>query len=149
MKLTEHFTLEEFCESDAAARMGAVLRPTQEVILNLTRLCHDVLEPLRTRLQKPIIITSGYRPEWLNKFIGGAPNSAHLTGRAADIKLHGMPPRELVKYIRNQGFPVDKCILEFEQWTHVQISPSASVAPRHRFLTALHIDGHTQYSESV
>lgn len=149
MKLTQHFTLEEFCESDAAARMGAVISPTPEVILNLTRLCYDVLEPLRSRLQKPIIITSGFRPEWLNKFIGGAINSAHLTGRAADIKVQNMPPLELAKYIRNQEFPVDKCLMEFGQWVHVQISVAPEIAPRHQFMTALHINGQTQYSEGL
>ena len=46
-----------------------------------------LLDIIREHYKKPIIITSGYRTEVRNKKIGGAFDSAHLTGRAADIRV--------------------------------------------------------------
>lgn len=149
MNLTEHFALSEMLVSQMAARSGVTLDPPPFVIDNLTRLCVDVLEPLRASLGKPITITSGWRPKWLNAAIGGAQNSAHLTGRAADIRVSGMPALELAKYIRGRHFAVDKCIMEFGQWVHVQVSSAANVEPRREFLTASHVNGMTQYTEGL
>jgi zinc D-Ala-D-Ala carboxypeptidase len=149
VKLTEHFALDELLRSQAAARSGVDLDPPPVIIDQLTRLCTDVLEPLRVLLGKPIVITSGWRPRWLNNLIGGAPNSAHLTGRAADIHVAGMPAIELAKYIRNRDLPADKVINEFGQWVHVQVSQSPDVAPRRQYLTARHFNGATQYLEGL
>lgn len=149
MNLSDHFPLAEFCQSQAAARSGVKLEPPPFAVDNLTRLCVNVLEPLRLLLGKPVVITSGWRPRWLNSLIGGAPNSAHLTGRAADIHVSGMSPFELAKYIRNRALPVDKAIVEFDQWVHVQVSPASDIAPRYQFLTARHTKAGTEYSEGL
>jgi zinc D-Ala-D-Ala carboxypeptidase len=58
-----------------------------------------MLEQLRTMIgSKPIVITSGYRCPTHNKATGGAANSQHMYGKAADILVNGMSPRELEKY---------------------------------------------------
>lgn len=86
MKLTEHFTLEEMTRSSKANALNIDNTPTQYEIDNLTRLCKYVLEPIRARYGKPIIVTSGYRCPKLNTAVGGSNTSQHMTGAAADIK---------------------------------------------------------------
>ena len=52
----------------------------------------DKLQQLRDLINKPIIISSGYRCQQYNKSIGGYSHSPHLTGEAADIKIRGISP---------------------------------------------------------
>ena len=46
--------------------------------------------------ETPIIINSGYRSPQVNKAVGGATNSNHLTGCAVDIHVAGM--EQLLRY---------------------------------------------------
>ena len=85
MKLTEHFTLEELARSATAVRLGIDNTPTKSIISNLTEVA-QLLEKIRTTYGKPIIVTSGYRCEKLNKAVGGAKSSQHRLGQAADIR---------------------------------------------------------------
>ena len=88
MQLTEHFTLEEFTFSSTAKARGIDNTvSSQRVIENLRTLCEQVLEPLRSYANQPITISSGYRCKALNKVVGGARNSQHMTGEAADIHI--------------------------------------------------------------
>lgn len=88
MQLTEHFTLEEFTFSSTAKARGINNTvSSQRVIENLRNLCEQVLEPLRSYANQPITISSGYRCKALNKVVGGARNSQHMTGEAADIHI--------------------------------------------------------------
>ena len=99
MQLSEHFELAEFLVSETAARRGIANEPTPEIIDNLRRLCQLVLEPLRVKLVRPVVITSGYRSLALNRAVGGSPTSHHRQGRAADLIVPGMSPLAF-------GFPV-------------------------------------------
>lgn len=84
--LTPHFKLREFTESATAMKHGIDNRPTPEVVENLRRLCIGTLEPLREKLQQPVVITSGYRCQQLNEIIVHASRkSQHMEGRAADF----------------------------------------------------------------
>lgn len=85
MNLTEHFTLEELTYSAIAEKKHIDNTPNTTMINELRRLCYDILEPIRQRYGKPIIVTSGYRCPLLNKIVGGAKNSCHMSGQAADI----------------------------------------------------------------
>ncbi|MBE6256022.1 MAG: hypothetical protein E7105_11050 [Prevotella sp.] len=92
MKLTEHFTLAEMCKTSVNLKNV----PNEAQIENLKRVCWW-LELLRSRYNErygdgddPIVINSGYRSEEVNKAVGGAPTSNHLTGCAADIRVSGM-----------------------------------------------------------
>ena len=88
MQLTEHFTIEEFTFSSTAKARGIYNTvSSQRVIENLRNLCEQVLEPLRSYANQPITISSGYRCKALNKVVGGARNSQHMTGEAADIHI--------------------------------------------------------------
>ena len=87
MQLSTNFRLSEFTRSDTAKRLGIENECSSvEQVLNLAYLCHMVLQPLRDKFG-PIRITSGYRQPELNGAVGGASNSQHMRGEAADIYL--------------------------------------------------------------
>lgn len=102
IQLTEHFKLSEFTHSDTAMRMGIDNtldpdKPEHKVIIeNLRRLCENVLEPLRAYINASVIINSGYRCPELNNAVGGAKNSKHLTGNAADIRISSVEQAERI-----------------------------------------------------
>lgn len=80
----KHFTISELLYSAGYWRRlwnGA----TPEAERNLTALVSAVLDPLRERWGRPITVTSGYRSPQLNRLVGGAPDSQHTKGEAADI----------------------------------------------------------------
>jgi hypothetical protein len=138
IQLSPHFALSEFTRSQEAARRGLpiVVAPGDPVYLNLQRLCLDVLEPLR-KIAGPLHITSGYRPLWLNRLVGGADNSQHTLGLAADLVVPGMEPLAVCRAIEAAQLPFDQLIHEFGAWTHVSVS--ASGGPRRtQAMTAVH-----------
>ena len=70
MQLSKHFKLEEFTKSMTATRKGIDNTPGAGEIIYLENLCYEVLEPLRSKFEKPITITSGYRSNSLSEAIG-------------------------------------------------------------------------------
>lgn len=87
LQLSEHFTLAEFERSATAQACGINNSVPPQYVPVLQQLCKEVLEPLRSFVGKPIIISSGYRCNQLNVKVGGAYASQHTLGEAADIKL--------------------------------------------------------------
>ena len=92
MNLSEHFTLAELTRT--SVKIDNV--PNEEQVENLKRLC-GWLEKLRKRWNDlygegddPIIINSGFRSPEVNKAVGGATLSNHLTGCAVDIRCLGI-----------------------------------------------------------
>ena len=91
MKLSPHFSLSEFESSATATAKGIdnTLKHSDvdhsRIIDNLRALCLEVLEPLRRHLDRPVVISSGYRCKKLNQLVGGVRTSQHMTGEAADI----------------------------------------------------------------
>lgn len=123
-RLSKNFTLEEFTSSDTARKKNINNIPTTEVIKNLGALVQNVLQPLRDKLPtgKYILITSGYRSQELNKAIGGAPNSQHTRGQAADIIVPGIKNKDLYRFIKASGLVYDQLILEETKnmsWIHI------------------------------
>lgn len=137
--LSPHFRLSEFLRSQTATRRGIDMTPPQQVIDNLSRLCVLILEPLR-KLHGPIGISSGYRPKALNEIIGGAKNSAHVTGCAADISVAGVSVSALfssiVAHDSSAAGYFDQVINEYGQWVHVAIAEPGKV-PRGQALIAV------------
>ena len=133
MNLSQHFTLAELTQSDAAIRLGIPNKPTPADMANLGRLA-QTLEKVREAIRKPIMVTSAYRCEAVNSAIGGAKNSQHMQGLAADIKVPGMTPYEVCMTIMRAGIEYDQLILEFGAWTHISI-PAVGNAPRNQELT--------------
>ena len=87
--VTMHFTIEELYASRTAKELGIDNKPTIQKMINLVYLAAYVLEPLRVAMNEPIVISSGYRCEKLNKAVGGVYNSQHMKGQAADLCIDG------------------------------------------------------------
>lgn len=131
MNLSPHFTLEELTFSQIASRKNLDNTPTADIIENL-KLVAVALEAVRTIVGRPIIVSSGYRSYLVNKAAGGALNSAHMSGLAADINVKGMDPSSLAHIIKVSQIPYDQLILEYDAWVHVGVAKSN---PRHQLLT--------------
>lgn len=132
-------------KSATAQRKGIKNDPSIEVCKSLTALVKNVLDPLREAYGKPIIVTSGYRCEKLNKAVGGAASSQHVKGEAADIRSVQDTPEEnkkLFDLIVKLKLPFDQLINEHGfDWVHV------SYGARHRRqkLKAVKKNGRTSY----
>ena len=117
------FALKEFVKSNTAARLGIDNNPSEDVKKNIELLVEKILDPLRESFGKPIIVTSGYRCKELNKAVGGAAKSQHMSGEAADIRSVEDSKRankELFNLIIELGLPFDQLINEHDyDWVHV------------------------------
>lgn len=136
VRLTEHFDLSEFTISQIAARYGISNVPDDAVIQNLHSLA-EVLEDVRKVLGKPIIISSGYRSVTVNKLVGGASNSFHIRGLAADFTCPGFGNIDSICRAiapKMQEFGIDQLIKEFNAWVHLGIAEQDMDA-RHMVLT--------------
>ncbi len=142
-KLTEHFTLEELTFSQTAARKGIDNEPSEAVKRNLKTLAEG-LERIRAILLAPIHISSGYRSFNLNRVIGGAINSAHMDGYAADFTAPSFGnPEAIVRAIkRHGGLDFDQIIME-GTWVHISFDPKM----RKQYLSAKFNNGVASYSE--
>ena len=134
--LSPHFKLGEFTQSSHSNIYNV---PTHEAIYNLKNLC-KWLEVLRERSGGPVRINSGYRSPQLNKKVGGAPTSNHLTGCAADIRVTGMEQliryaAILLDYVDETGEEFDELLLEKNRfgafWLHFAVKPKGN---RHKVL---------------
>ena len=119
--MTKYFTINELIRSDTARRNGIDNIPSQVVTLRLGQLIEKVLNPLRELWGAPIIITSGYRSTLLNDMVGGAKNSQHITGNAADLTTGSRKDnRRLFEMVRSSNIPFDQLILENGgEWIHI------------------------------
>ena len=102
MKLSEHFKLAELCKTSYITADGNI--PSLKAIENLKNICENWLEDLRYSYgtlygdgEVPIIISSGFRSEEVNRKCGGAKGSNHLTGCAVDIKCYG--PEHMIRMV--------------------------------------------------
>lgn len=132
------FHLEEFTVSAQASRLGRELVLPPEFAPNVARLVNSCLDPLREHLGRPIVVLSGYRPEWLNTLVGGSTGSAHMEARAADFIVPGLTLMEVAKAVLELSLPFDQLILEFPPtgWVHVGVAKVGEM-PRRQVLTAL------------
>jgi arsenate reductase-like glutaredoxin family protein len=69
-----------------------------------------------------MIITSGYRSQQINFLAGGALNSQHKEGKAADFIIKGMTPKEIVEIIKNSDIEFDQLINEYDKWVHISFN---------------------------
>ena len=129
-KLSEHFSLRELTKTNT----GIDNVPNEEQVNNLKRVC-QWLERLRSKRNEPIVINSGYRSPQVNKAVGGAANSNHLTGCAVDIRVAGM--EQLLRYavilldIADEGREdFDELLMERNAkgtyWLHFAVRPEGN-----------------------
>lgn len=125
--MTPHFTLAELTVTNHRTLDNT---PDPVALANLQRLA-EFLEKVKELLWfKPIMVNSAYRSAAVNAAVGSKDTSQHRTGCAADIRVPGMTPREVVDACIKGGLPFDQIILEFDAWTHISIPSVAGVAPR-------------------
>jgi uncharacterized protein YcbK (DUF882 family) len=146
MQLSKNFSLQELTVSETATRDGLKNAPNKAQTLALVALCQNVLQPLRDRIKRPIVVTSGFRSVSVNRRVGGSNASQHCKGQAADFIVPGLDLRNVAKLIQAMDLPFDQLILEFLDtggWLHV------SYSPRHRrqVLEAKRVGGKTVYTK--
>jgi hypothetical protein len=131
MNLTEHFTLEELTHTDHREFDN---EPNEAELENIKRLA-AFLEEVKTALGgKPIMVNSAFRSKQVNDAVGSKDTSQHRIGCAADIRVPGVTPDEVVKTIIAAGLPYDQVIREFDRWTHISIPNEPARAPRKQAL---------------
>ena len=138
MNLSEHFTLEELTHTDHREFDNT---PNDAERTNLERLA-AFLEQVKTVLGgKPIMINSAFRSKQVNDAVGSKDTSQHRIGCAADIRVPGMTPDEVVKAVIASGLPYDQIIREFYNpeakaggWTHISVPNTKDMTPRRQAL---------------
>jgi hypothetical protein len=134
MNLTPHFTLDELTASESAERNGWDNTPNDAELENLKRLA-DMLEQVKVVLGgKPIMINSAFRSKKVNDAVGSKDTSQHRIGCAADLRVPGMTPDEVVRKVIASGINFDQIIREFDRWTHISVPNSVDTAPRKQAL---------------
>lgn len=131
----KYFSIAELTYSATAERHGIHNTPDVCIVDNLHRLVSSILDPLREEYGFAIVVNSGYRCHKLNKIVGGVKNSAHIDGRAADIRAVHVCRRDnmqigniLLAHLND--WPIDQVIFEkcdatgCPSWIHVAFSRS-------------------------
>lgn len=124
-QISENFKLSEFTRTNWPLPNV----PGKSDINNVQILVKSVLQPLRDYLGVPVNVTSGYRSYLVNKAVGGADNSQHRTGQAADIVVRGYDPVKLLRIIQNMGLPYDQLISEYsghKSWLHISVKEAGN-----------------------
>lgn len=142
MNLSEHFTLEELTHTDHRTLDNTPTEhekcqlvkggPVVEVnaVANLTRLANFLEEVKKVLGGKPIIVNSAFRSKAVNDAVGSSDTSDHRRGCAADIRVPGMTPDEVVRAIIGSGLAYQQVIREFDRWTHIAIPTNDGDVPK-------------------
>jgi putative chitinase len=129
--LSLHFSLEELTTTDHRQFDNT---PNPDELANLNRLA-KFLEQVKTVLGgKPVMINSAFRSAQVNAAVGSKDTSQHRIGCAADIRVPGMTPDEVVKAVMAAGLGYDQIIREFDRWTHISIPNNPEDKPRQQAL---------------
>jgi len=131
MNLTEHFTLAELTHTDHRNLENV---PNDKELENLKRLA-SFLEEVKTVLKgRPIMVNSAFRSKAVNDAVGSKDTSQHRVGCAADFRVPGVTPDEVVRTIVATDLKFDQIIREFDAWTHISIPNIAGAIPRRQAL---------------
>ena len=129
--MTPHFTLDELTHTDHRTLDNT---PNETELANIQRLA-EFLEEVKTVLGgKPIMVNSAFRSKAVNDAVGSKDTSQHRIGCAADIRVPGMTPDQVVRAIIASDLGFDQVIREFDRWTHISIPNQASGLPRKQAL---------------
>ena len=129
--LSAHFSLEELTTTEHRKYSN---EPNETERTNLVRLA-IFLEQVKELLEnKPIMVNSAFRSKAVNDAVGSKDSSQHRVGCAADLRVPGMTPDEVVKTIIASDLPFDQVIREFDRWTHISVPNLPNLAPRRQAL---------------
>lgn len=123
-------TINDLMRSETAKRMGinnSLPAGREAKCMASLGLVVDVLNDIQRKFDKPVVVTSGYRCEALNKAVGGVPNSQHMLGEAVDFYVPTVPLSEVFSYVLdNVGF--DQAIMyRHKHIIHLSVRPSGCV----------------------
>jgi hypothetical protein len=142
MNISPNFTWEEVTFSETASRED--IDNTIPFELKENALAQsELMEKVRSILGKPIFITSWYRCDKLNTFLGSSFKSDHRLALACDFKSPFGSPYEVCKKIESSDIKFGQLIHEFNSWTHI------SLGNKRELLTAKKIKGKTQYLTGI
>lgn len=131
MNITPHFTLQELTHTDHRKFDNT---PEDLALANLKRLA-DLLEQVKVVLGgKPIMVNSAYRSKQVNDAVGSKDTSQHRLGCAADIRVPGMTPDQVVRAILASTIQFDQLIREFDSWTHISVANTIDTPVRRQTL---------------
>jgi len=126
----KYFSMKELTSSATAKRKGIDNTPDAKSRAALSALVANVLDPLRQKYGKPIVVTSGYRSVKLNRAVGGASKSQHTKGQAADIrssKDSRTENKKIFDLILELKLPYDQLIDEYNyDWIHISYNEGAN-----------------------
>ena len=129
--LTKNFTLEELTHTDHRELNN---EPNESEKANLMRLA-VFLEEIKLLLNNsPIMVNSAFRSKQVNDAVGSKDTSQHRIGCAADIRVPGLVPDEVVRAVIASELPYDQVIREFDRWTHISIPSHPDDKPRRQAL---------------
>lgn len=131
MNLSPHFTLAELTITDHREFDNT---PDEKSLENLKRLAIFLEEVKAIFGGKPILVSSAYRSAPVNAAVGSKEKSQHRVGCAADFRIPGMTPDEIVRRIVASDLKYDQCIREFDAWTHLSIPTIEWTTPRRNCL---------------
>ena len=131
MNLSPHFTLDELTHTDHRQFDNT---PNEAELENLKRLA-AFLEEVKSALGgRPVMVNSAFRCKQVNDAVGSKDTSQHRIGCAADLRVPGMTPDEVVKAVIASGIGYDQVIREFDRWTHISIPNKLFDSPRKQAL---------------
>ncbi len=129
--MTPHFTLAELTATNHRQFDNT---PNEAETANLQRLA-EFLEQVKEALGgKPIMINSAFRSKQVNDSVGSKDTSQHRIGCAADLRVPGMTPDQVVRAVIAAGLPFDQIIREFDAWTHISVTNTPDGTPRRQAL---------------
>ena len=131
MNLTEHFSLEELTYTDHREFDNT---PNDAEKANLGRLAAFLEQVKELVGGKPIIVNSAFRSKQVNYAVGSKDSSQHRVGCAADIRVPGMTPDEVVRAVIASDLQFDQVIREFDRWTHISVPNTPDMKPRRQAL---------------
>jgi zinc D-Ala-D-Ala carboxypeptidase len=131
LQLSLHFNLHELLASQTATRknISEQFNPPPNILDNLKFLSINLLEKIRTlNGNSPLLLSSAYRCEKLNKAVGGVRTSQHVQGQAVDIDFGSKAGNAaLFKKIRDSNIMFDQLLNEFDfAWVHMSLKNGAN-----------------------
>jgi hypothetical protein len=131
MNLSDHFTLEELTHTDHREFENT---PNASELANLVRLA-AFLEKVKSLLDnRSVMVNSAFRSKQVNDAVGSKDTSQHRVGCAADLRIPGMTPDEVVRAVIASDLPFDQVIREFDRWTHISVPNTPDAKPRRQAL---------------
>lgn len=126
-KLSKNFSYDEMVYSATAERLKLDNIPNDKEVAELIKLVTYILQPIRDKWGYPIIVTSGYRSEAVNRAVGGVKTSQHRLGQAADLKIGSKSQNKalfnfILDMVNKGEIKVGQLIDEYGySWVHVSL----------------------------